>query len=93
MDQATILAILRHVLTIVGTIVVSHGYLNDGQYEQLAGAIITVAPVIWSILQKKQQKAAVVSAAATGVPVQASAVSPVTPPAVDVAAVAGKITS
>jgi hypothetical protein len=76
MDQATALGILRHLLTAGGAILVTNGFINDGQLQTIIGAVITVAPIVWSVIQKHQQKAAVINAAETGVPVQATATSP-----------------
>jgi len=85
MDQATALVILRHVLTAAGAVLVTKGVLNDGELQIIIGALVGVAPTIWGIVQKFQQKAAVVTAAATGVPTQASAVSPLHASQVDTA--------
>ncbi len=79
MDQAAALVILRHVLTALGAYLVTKGVINDGQLQIIIGAIIAVAPTIWGIIQKQQQKTAVVKAAVTGVPVQATVTSPVAP--------------
>lgn len=83
MDQATALALLRHFLTAVGAIMVSRGVLSDDQLGTLtnqiitiSGAVMTAAPIIWSVIQKKQQQVAVVKAAVTGDAIQATATSP-----------------
>jgi hypothetical protein len=75
MDQAAVLAILRHALTAGGAYLVTSGCITSDQLTTIVGAIIAVAPVIWSLIQKRQQKVAVIHAAATGQPVQAPVTS------------------
>lgn len=78
MDQADILAIVRHVLTAAGGILVTRGVIDDGQLQMAIGGVLAIAPVIWALVQKRQQRAAVINAAATGNPVQATATSSTT---------------
>ena len=68
MDQAQILGILRGVLAALGGSLVANGVFNDGQLQTIIGAVLTIAPIVWSVVQKHQQNAAVIKAAATGVP-------------------------
>jgi|ERR1039458_83369 hypothetical protein len=51
MNQDQMLSLLRTVLQIVGTIVVSHGTLdiNGALWEQISGVILVIAPTIWSM--------------------------------------------
>lgn len=67
MDQDTIMALVRHALTVGGGALVTGGYINDGQLQTVIGGVIVVAGVVWSLIQKRQQKAAVAAAASTGV--------------------------
>ena len=54
MDQSQIIgSFARHLLTTVGGALVSKGILDSTQVEPLAGAIIVVAGVLWSIWQKR----------------------------------------
>jgi len=77
MDQAQALGILRGLLTALGGALVANGVINDGQLQTIVGALVTVTPIIWSVIQKWQQHAAVVKAAATGIPEQAHIASPI----------------
>jgi len=51
MNQDQMLSLLRTILQIVGTIIVSHGTLgiNGALWEQITGVVIVVAPTIWSM--------------------------------------------
>ncbi len=51
MNNAQFLSLLRTVLQIVGTGLVSHGTLgiNGAMWEQISGAIIMLAPIVWSM--------------------------------------------
>lgn len=67
MDQDTVMALVRHALTVGGTVLVSSGYMNDGQLQTAIGGLVVIVGVGWSIYQKKQQKAALQVAADTGI--------------------------
>ena len=45
------LALLRTILQIAGTAIVAHGTLgiNGAMWEQISGAIMIIAPTIWSM--------------------------------------------
>lgn len=58
MNQEQILGIVRHVLTILGGVLVSKGDLEAGQVELLTGAVVTVLGVAWSIYAKRTSPAA-----------------------------------
>jgi len=51
MNNAQLLSLLRTLLQIAGTAVVAHGTLgiNGAMWEQISGAIIMLAPIIWSM--------------------------------------------
>ena len=48
-DQA--MSLLRTLLQVAGTAIVSHGFLgiNGTMWEQLSGGALMIAPVIWSM--------------------------------------------
>jgi hypothetical protein len=48
-----VLSVIRHVLTIGGTYLVSKGILDAGAVEQAIGAIVTLGAVGWGIWDKK----------------------------------------
>lgn len=80
MDTTTVILVARYALTALGGILVAHGYINSGQVEQLTGAVLTILPIILGIISHKQGQAAVITAAATSQPVQATLTSPLSSP-------------
>lgn len=44
--------VIRHVLTFVGGILVTTGYLDQGTATQLTGALMTIIGIVWSIKEK-----------------------------------------
>lgn len=48
-----VLAIVRHVITILGASLAQKGYIGEDQVEILAGAALAVAAVIWSAYEKR----------------------------------------
>ena len=65
MNQDQLLSLVRTVLQILGTAVVAHGTLgiNSVMWEQISGAVIIIAPTIWS-MYAHTQAAAIASVAA-----------------------------
>lgn len=51
MNNDQLLSLLRTVLQIIGTIIVSHGTLgiNGALWEQISGVVIIIGPTIWSM--------------------------------------------
>src|SRR5882672_9023092 len=90
MDANDYLGLLRDLLKVIGGALVAHGAVSEGNVELLSGIAIGVFPILWSHVARLQQKAAMVRAAATGIPVSASVLSPTAPPAADVAVVREK---
>ena len=53
--QDTVLnGIFRHILTAAGGALATRGYVGEAQIELAAGAIITLAGVIWSAIAKRK---------------------------------------
>ena len=48
--------VARHVLTTLGGMAVAKGWIDSSQIEPVAGALLVIGGVVWSVLQK--QKAA-----------------------------------
>ena len=48
--QDRILGIVRHLLTTFGGVLVSKGTIDAGQLEIVAGGIIAIAGVVWSVM-------------------------------------------
>lgn len=53
MLKPAILALIRQVLTVLGTALVSKGYVEASEIEPLIGAVLTVGSVIWSVADKR----------------------------------------
>ena len=72
MQVTMLLGLVRHILTLVGGVLVAKGWLSTDTLEIIIGAILSIAPTIWSTTEKMQvqkaAKAAVVDAAKTGDP-------------------------
>ena len=54
MTQEQLLGIVRHILTAAGGIIIARGLVSEALWEQIAGAALTVAGLVWSILSKKK---------------------------------------
>lgn len=50
-DQAK--ALIRALILSVGAILVKKGITDESGLEDIAGAIATIAPIIWSIVEKR----------------------------------------
>ena len=64
-NGAQLLSLLRTVLSVVGTLVVAHGSLgiNGAMWEQISGAVLMLAPIVWSMyVHTDGQKIAAVTA-------------------------------
>lgn len=55
MKEAT-LGVIRHVLTTAGGAMVTAGHLDGSQAQQIAGGIVAVIGVLWSIWEKSRVK-------------------------------------
>lgn len=51
-DSLTVMAVFRHLLTFIGGVLVSLGWLDESTMQQLAGSLATVAGLLWSIVDK-----------------------------------------
>lgn len=56
MSKDMITGIVRHVLTAGGGFVVGKGWLDAASFEALAGALVTLAGVGWSVYEKKARR-------------------------------------
>jgi len=50
---AWIQGLLRHGLTMLGGVLIAKGLATDGQVNEIIGAVVTVAGIIWSLIDKK----------------------------------------
>lgn len=53
MNSEQIGGIIRHVLTFVGGIVVSNGYVDEQTMLTVVGAVATIVGAVWSWVAKK----------------------------------------
>lgn len=51
--KEAIFGVIRHAVTTAGGAIVANGLVTSAQLETLAGALVIVAGVIWSIVEKK----------------------------------------
>ncbi len=53
MLKPAILALVRQVLTVVGTAMVAKGYAQASDIEPMIGALLTIGSVVWSVTDKR----------------------------------------
>jgi hypothetical protein len=53
MMKPAILALVRQVLTVVGTVLVAKGYVQATDIEPVIGALLTIGSVVWSVADKR----------------------------------------
>jgi len=53
MLKPAVLALIRQILTIVGTALVTKGYVQASDVEPVIGALLTIGSVIWSVSEKR----------------------------------------
>ena len=53
MLKPALLALIRQVLTVAGTVLVAKGYVQASEVEPLIGAMITISSVVWSVADKR----------------------------------------
>jgi opacity protein-like surface antigen len=68
MYNEMILGLVRHLLTIAGSVLVAKGVLSTGAADTLIGSVLNVAGIVWSMVQKKQQQEHVQVALNTPIP-------------------------
>lgn len=49
----TIASLVRHGLTAAGGFLIAKGLASAGQVDELAGAIVTLVGVVWSLVKNK----------------------------------------
>lgn len=64
MNKTTLLALLRHGLTTAGGALAAKGVADSAEVEQLAGALVTIIGVVWSIVEKRNRAGAAPAAPA-----------------------------
>jgi uncharacterized protein involved in propanediol utilization len=74
LNQEQLLVILRASLTIAGSILVTHGLISSTDWATIAGALLTIAPVLYGIWANR--KTALIAKAATLSEVEHVALTP-----------------
>jgi hypothetical protein len=46
-------SLIRHGLTAAGGFLIAKGLASAGQVDELAGAIVTIAGIVWSLVKNK----------------------------------------
>lgn len=57
LTQDVVLAIVRHLLTLGGGLLISKGIITATQEETIIGGLVALVGVIWSLVQKKNANA------------------------------------
>lgn len=55
MNKEAILGLVRHVLTTFGGSLVTHGMLAEADLNVAVGAVVAIAGVAWSMVEKKKR--------------------------------------
>ena len=55
MLKPAILALIRQILTVLGTALVAKGYVQASDVEPIIGALLTIGSVIWSVADKHKR--------------------------------------
>ena len=53
MLKPAILALVRQILTVAGTVLVARGFVQASDVEPLIGALLTIGSVVWSVADKR----------------------------------------
>ena len=56
MSQEQVMGILRHVLTILGGIIVSKGITDEGTMTIIVGGLTAIAGILWSVYSNKKSE-------------------------------------
>lgn len=56
MSQEQVMGILRHVLTIIGGVIVSKGLTDEGTMTVIIGGLTAIAGIIWSVYSNKKSE-------------------------------------
>lgn len=57
MNQQQVLSLVRWFIATFGPILVSHGYISSSNLEMAAGALVSLIPLIWGIVNNTQGNA------------------------------------
>lgn len=52
LTQEQMLGIVRHVMTIAGTLLVASGSVAEGSWQVITGSALSLAAIVWSVWSK-----------------------------------------
>jgi hypothetical protein len=52
MNQEQLLGLIRHILTIIGTILITKGSVDESSWALITGSTLSLAAVLWSVFAK-----------------------------------------
>jgi hypothetical protein len=52
-SKEELLGIVRHGLTFIGGVIIAGGLLDSSLWTEISGGVLTLAGVVWSILNKR----------------------------------------
>jgi len=55
MLKPALLALIRQVLTVVGTALIAKGYVQATDVEAVIGALLTIGSAVWSVIDKRNK--------------------------------------
>ena len=53
-NQEQVMSAIRWILTTIGPILIGHGYTSDSTLTAIGGAVLSLVPLIWSMIDKTQ---------------------------------------
>lgn len=53
MNKEIVLGIVRHILTAVGGVLITKGFVDSAGLEQAIGGLVAIVGVVWSVASKK----------------------------------------
>lgn len=54
MNKDQVLGLVRHILTLVGGVLIAKGLATEAMSEELVGSAMSLVGIVWSIVSKKK---------------------------------------
>jgi hypothetical protein len=54
MSKNQILSLIRHTLTFVGGVLLTHGTIDESVMEQIIATTLSLVGLVWGVIEKKQ---------------------------------------
>lgn len=52
MNQEQLLGLIRHILTIIGTTLITKGSIDESSWTLITGSTLSLAAILWSVFAK-----------------------------------------